>query len=225
MDDDFGGNSELNAMARRLRDLVKLSGGNQKVASIADVPLSTLNTIMAGKSDPRISTLKRIAPALGVHLSELIGDASDSENTVLRTRDAMIHIPLRDVFASAGAGTEVIDETQNGYLAFSRDFVETWGRSLTHVEAIRASGDSMLPTIQHNAIVLIDRAERRLIEGRIFAFRTSDGLRLKRFQRSIDGSALLVSDNRDLYAPERIMPADMPQLSVAGRAFWTGSMI
>jgi len=222
---DFGGNPELDAMARRLRELVKKAGGNQKVADVADVPLSTLNTILAGKTDPRLSTLRKIAPALGVPVSTLIEDASGADNTENRISEDLVLIPMRDVSASAGPGAENGDEPVIGYMQFPEAFVRSWGRSPARVEAIQARGDSMYPTIHDGQWVLIDRADRSLVDGLVYGFRTPDGLRLKRFQKAIDGSPMLVSDNRDLYAVERLSPDDFNQLRVAGRAFLTPRMI
>lgn len=222
---DFGGNPELDAMARRLRELVRKAGGNQKVAETADVPLSTLNTILAGKTDPRLSTLKKIAPALGVAVSTLIEDVSEAKNTENRILEEPVLIPMRDVSASAGPGAENGEEPIIGYLRFPEAFVRSWGRSLVSVEAIQARGDSMYPTIHDGQWVLIDRADCLLADGLVYGFRTPDGLRLKRFQKAIDGTPMLVSDNRDLYAVERLSPSDFNQLRVAGRAFLTPRMI
>jgi phage repressor protein C with HTH and peptisase S24 domain len=221
---DFGGNPELDAMARRLRAIVKKAGGNQRVADVAEVPLSTLNTILAGKSDPRVSTLKRLAPALGLSFGDLANELTPDENTKRRI-DGSIRIPLRDVYASSGPGCEAIDEGITRYISFDPYFVESWGVPPERVEALINRGDSNEPTIRDGAIVLIDRGDRKLREKPIFAFQTPDGIRLKRFQKLIDGSARLVSDNQTLYAPELIGSADLEQLRVVGRAIWTGMEI
>jgi phage repressor protein C with HTH and peptisase S24 domain len=117
------------------------------------------------------------------------------------------------------------DEPIIGHMQFPETFVRSWGRSPTRVEAIQARGDSMYPTIHDGQWVLIDRADRELADGLVYGFRTPDGLRLKRFQKAIDGTPMLVSDNRDLYAPERLSSCDLAQLKVAGRVFLTPRMI
>lgn len=137
----------------------------------------------------------------------------------------LVRIPLRPNFASAGPGAENGDEHPVEYLSFSQAFVEEWRRPSGRVEAIRALGDSMEPTVQNGAIVLIDTSETEPLEGRVYAIQSPWGLRLKRFQRAIDGAVLLVSDNRELYAAEKVSPADLEQMRIAGRAFWTGKMI
>lgn len=219
MGDDFGVNPELGAMARRLRELVKKAGGNQCVAELADVPLSTLNTVLAGKTDPRLSTLRKLAPALGLSVSQLIDEVGRDENTKNRISDDVVLIPMREVCASAGPGIENGDEPISGHMQFPAEIVRSWGRNPAKIEAVQVFGDSMLPTIADRQWVLIDRSEKELSDGNVFAFRTQDGLRLKRFQRSISGAPMLVSDNRELYAPEVLQPSDLEQLRVAGRVF------
>jgi phage repressor protein C with HTH and peptisase S24 domain len=210
------------ALARRLKELVQKHGGNKRVAADSGIPLSTLNTYLAG-TEPKLLVAARLAEHFRIPLEALFDEVPRSQEFI--STGSTIHIPVRDVYASAGPGSEVFDEAPTSFLAFSSEFVDAWDRSLAHVEAIHARGDSMEPTIQDGAVVLIDRAERSLVEGRIFVFRTPDGLRLKRFQRTIDGAALLISDNRERYAPERVSSSDFEQLRVAGRAFWTGRMI
>lgn len=225
MSDDFGEEPELAAMARRLKDLVKKAGGNQRVADAADVPLSTLNTILAGKSDPRVSTLRKLAPALGIPISGLMEIVFDGENTVNQMLDSMVRIPMRNVYASAGPGIENGDEPIIGHLTFPKEIVATWGRNPARIEAVQGHGDSMYPTIADNQWILIDRADRDLVDGRVYGFRTEDGFRVKRFQKRIDGTPMLVSDNRELYAPEPLSKASLRQILVAGRVFLAPRMI
>ncbi len=97
--------------------------------------------------------------------------------------------------------------------------MRSWGCTPKAAEAVQSTGDSMWPTINDGAWVIIDRSQHDLAEGKVFAFRTLEGLRLKRFQTSITGAPMLVSDNRDLYAPEVLTRVDMRQLRVVGRVF------
>lgn len=200
----------------RFSEIVDGLGGQNAAARVIGMAQGGVHRLIKG-GEPSLSTLRLIAEKTGQSLLWLATGQRDVNEAVL--------IPLRDVQASAGAGTEVGDEVSRDYLVFSRSSVTNWGRSTALVEAIRARGDSMEPTIQDGAIVLIDRAETTLTEGRIFAFRTPDGLRLKRFQRAIDGTVMLVSDNRELYTAERINLSDLQAFEVAGRAFWTERLI
>lgn len=168
--------------------------------------------LIAG-GEPTLQTLRLITEKTGQSLLWLATGEEDHSNS--------IHIPLRDVYASAGPGAEAVDETPVRFLSFDPYFVKLWGIPPSRVEALTSRGESMLPTIQDGAVVLVDTGDRKLREKPIFAFRTPDGVRFKRYQRTIDGGALLVSDNRELYAPERVEPADLERFRIAGRAFWT----
>ena len=59
---------------KRLRDLREAAGKSQgELADRADLSRTYLNQLEAGKRDPSLSTLRRLARALGVKLEALIG--------------------------------------------------------------------------------------------------------------------------------------------------------
>lgn len=213
---------EAEALAKRLKLLVRQNGGNAVVSEKTGIKLSTLNSYLAGV-EPKFSAMVKLAEALKIPLSSLVdGDhgVQDHEHSA-----DTVSIPMRDVSASAGPGAENGEEPIIGYMRFPEAYVRSWGRSPARVEAIQARGDSMYPTIQDGQWVLIDRADRTLVDGLVYGFRTPDGLRLKRLQKAIDGTPMLVSDNRELYAVERLSVEDLTQLHVAGRVFLAPRMI
>lgn len=205
-----------NRIAPMLRELAIRHGSNAQAARVWGVPLRTLASYLAVESDPKLSFLEAVAAKENLSLADFFTD--NAEN---RTTDApdMVSIPMRDVCASAGPGAENGDEPISGHMQFPAEIVRSWGRNPAKIEAVQAFGDSMLPTIADRQWVLIDRGEKELSDGLVFAFRTPDGLRLKRFQKSISGAPMLVSDNRELYAAEVLQPSDLEQLRVAGRVF------
>lgn len=162
----------------------------------------------------------RVALGLDVIVEEVAGN----ENTENRISEVVL-IPIRDVYASAGTGAENGDEPIIGHMQFPDAFARSWGRSLSKVEAVQIKGDSMYPTIADGQWTLIDRGDTDLVEGKVYGFRTEDGFRAKRFQRAIDGAPMLVSDNRELYAPEKLSKAYLQRLLVAGRIFLVPRMI
>ena len=205
-----------NGFSARFSQIVDQLGGQNAAARHIGLSQGGVSRLISG-GQPNLQTLRLITEKTGQSLLWLATGQEDNTGA--------IHIPLRDVFGSAGPGAEAIDEAPSRFLSFDPYFVRLWGIPAARVEALTARGDSMLPTIEDGAIVLIDTGDRKLREKPVFAFRTPDGVRFKRFQRTIDGGALLVSDNRDLYAPEKVGPADLEQFRIAGRAFWTPRMI
>lgn len=205
-----------NRIAPMLRDLAIRHGSNARAAKVWDVPLRTLASYLAGESDPKLSFLEVVAAKENLALADFFTDSA--ENRIAASPE-MVSIPMRGVRAAAGPGAENGDEPVVGHMQFPEAMVRSWGCNPHTAEAVQSLGDSMFPTIDDGAWVIIDRSKRDLVEGKVFAFRTPDGLRLKRFQTMISGAPMLVSDNRDLYAPEVLTPGDLQQLRVAGRVF------
>jgi hypothetical protein len=78
---------------------------------------------------------------------------------------------------------------------------------------VRAVGDAMGESITDGQLVLIDR-RRQDIDG-VYLVRIAGAARFKRFQRMIDGSLQVSSDN-PAYAPERIAPGDEGKIEIIG---------
>jgi phage repressor protein C with HTH and peptisase S24 domain len=202
-----------NSIAQKLRDLAARHGSNPRAADSWGIPLRTLASYLAGESSPKLSTLEAIADYEGIEIVQFFSD--NAKNSIAQG----FSVPVRDICASAGAGADNEDEPIIGYMTFPSVVFCSWGRSPENVEAVQVRGDSMWPTISDGQWVLLDRADKRLVDGKVFAFRTAEGLRLKRYQTGINGVPMLVSDNRELYAPELLQPSDLEQLRVAGRVF------
>ena len=62
---------------KALKDKRKLS--NQNISNLADVPLSTVNRIFRGESEPNVNTLAVIVYALGSSLDEVCGFSKKCE--------------------------------------------------------------------------------------------------------------------------------------------------
>lgn len=61
-------------MARRLKALRKTAGMTQEqLAREADMSLGYVARLEIGRHDPKLSTLKKLARALGVPVTELLG--------------------------------------------------------------------------------------------------------------------------------------------------------
>ena len=117
---------------------------------------------------------------------------------------------------AAGAGANAADERVLGSLAFRDDWLKRHGLNTAQCRVIEVIGESMEPTLQHRAMILVDfqRTVRR--HNKIFAVRTDDGPVVKRLQRDEDGWQL-VSDNT------AYKPIPWPDGAVVlGQIMWTG---
>ena len=116
----------------------------------------------------------------------------------------------------AGPGANAADERVLGSLAFRDDWLKRHGLNTAQCRVIEVIGESMEPTLQHRALILVDfqRTVRR--HNKIFAVRTEDGPIVKRLQRTGDGWQL-VSDNT------AYKPVPWPRDAVVlGQVMWTG---
>lgn len=112
------------------------------------------------------------------------------------------------VAGGMGKASENGFEEVDGRYAYRRDWLE---KNKLHPGAcvvIDAEGESMYPSIHDGDTVLINTAQKKLISGRVFAFRTAEGVRIKRLFRQLDGRVRVVSDNPDkiIYPDEYLAP-------------------
>jgi phage repressor protein C with HTH and peptisase S24 domain len=112
-----------------------------------------------------------------------------------------------------------------GGLAFKRDWLASLGVKPENALVIYASGDSMAPTIQDGAVVLLDRSQTEVRNGKTYAFLAEDEVRIKRVFRSLAGVWTLASDNpnKAQHPDEEI--EDPSTLSVIGRCVWQGGAL
>ncbi len=216
-------------------DVYGLTGFSQKlrhvlssndVAAALGVSSSTISRWKNGHTFPDASEIMRISAIVGHPPSWFF---SDAESAILTSspieNDDVTYVPVLDVAAAAGDGVDNHSDEIIAYLPFPLDFLRRRNINPDNVKAIRAYGDSMEPTIPDRALVIIDVTKSDLRDGRIYALRAPDGLRLKRIQRQMDGSVVLISDNKDRYPPEHLAPHDAELIKVVGRAFWTERLI
>ncbi|MFI9652821.1 S24 family peptidase [Guyparkeria halopsychrophila] len=84
----------------------------------------------------------------------------------------------------------------------------------------RVCGESMEPTLYDGDVVLVNTAENdpaHIMDGRVYAIRYGDELRVKRLFRKLDGTLVLRSDNQ-AFEDEEVPPALADEhISIIGR--------
>jgi phage repressor protein C with HTH and peptisase S24 domain len=136
------------------------------------------------------------------------------------SREALI--PIYDVTASAGNGATLVEhELVDDHLSFPPDYLrEITSTASRHLAIIRTKGDSMVPTIAEDDLVMVDTTKRDLSFDGIFVIR-DDGasLLVKRIGRGTRrGHVMVISDN------SRYAPAERPlgDIEVLGKVVWMG---
>jgi phage repressor protein C with HTH and peptisase S24 domain len=139
--------------------------------------------------------------------------------------DAFAFLPHLDAYMSAGNGGPSADaiEVTDKATPFRSDYLRRKGWNPSTHFTMRCKGDSMEPTIQDGAPVVIDTSEdgRRIRSGRIYAIAFDGERLLKRLDRLPGGTLRIRSDNSaPLYAAFEVPEAS---IEVIGRAVWTPS--
>lgn len=140
-------------------------------------------------------------------------------------RDDLVHVPLLDVGASAGAGREVAAEREAMRLGFPRAMLrELAAGAPDRLSMIRVEGRSMEPALGDGDTILVDGgdAAERLRDG-IYVLRLEGGLMVKRLARTPRAKRIdVISDNPD-YPRWDDLP--LAELEIIGRVVWAGRRI
>lgn len=130
-------------------------------------------------------------------------------------------IPFYDVKISAGFGALGIGERvePDSRLAFRYDWLHSRGLNADKLVCVLASGDSMGNTIPDNSTMLVDCSRNNPQDGHIYVIRNSDTLWVKRIQRQIDGTLLLISDN-EAYPPMPLRLEEHSDIQIIGQVVY-----
>ena len=154
---------------------------------------------------------------LAARVSELEDDAARARAA---TREGFTPVSIiRGAGVAAGAGAATDSEYVMGSIAFRDDWLRSHGLTARQCRVIEVIGDSMEPTLENRAVVLVDFERTIRRQHKIFAVRTEGGPVVKRLRRDKAGWQL-VSDNR-LYKP-----VPWPKNAVVrGQIMWTGKTL
>ena len=110
---------------------------------------------------------------------------------------------------------------QEGSYAFRSDFLRRKGNPRRMV-LMRVSGDSMVPEIFDNDLVLLDRGQTDITPGRLYAVGFEDAIYIKRIDK-LPGKVILHSVN-PAYPPLTLdlRGDNAEQFRVIGRVLWSG---
>lgn len=164
------------------------------------------------------SNLQNVADVLEVPAEWLAGEPA----TQVTSRNDHPTIPVFDVSASAGQGITV-----NEYepIAANLAFPENYLRHITsthprNLAIISVTGGSMMPTVAHDDIVMVDTTKKNTSFDGIFVVRVDDLLKVKRVQVDQKSAIVTLRSDNPLY-PDETRPA--LDVEVIGRVVWMGT--
>jgi phage repressor protein C with HTH and peptisase S24 domain len=121
---------------------------------------------------------------------------------------------------AAGIGYEPIIEpdTQGTQASYRLEWFRSERIDPSKCRRFKVRGDSMERTLFDGDTILVNMAETTVIDGKVYAVRMGNELRVKRLRLRVDGSMLIESDNSATY-PTEILTADkIPEtLVIIGR--------
>jgi phage repressor protein C with HTH and peptisase S24 domain len=224
----------METMATRLiRLLDAKNGGNQsEMARYIGVTPQAVQKWMAGVTEPKGKNLQMAAEFLGVTPAELkfggvlpgpSGEISVTSHPMRRADDfvksrviaghpdddlqeGMVQVPESRIEFSAGHGRvnyELVEDEEPATYRLS--WFQKYGINPQKVRRFRVHGDSMVPMLYPRDTILVNTEETNVVDGRLYAIRYGDELRVKYLSRRLDGTLILRSLN-SAYRDEEVPP-------------------
>lgn len=153
-----------------------------------------------------------------------------SEGKVLRPaegdppEEGFVAVRKAKVALSAGGGSLVYEDGLEDVYYFRRKWLNRPADTVVMFDVV---GPSMWPTFRDGGVVLVDLLDRELWDGKVYAVRVGDTVRLKRLKRSegVADGIDVISDNaaidektgKPAYPDETV---DAAELHIIGRVFW-----
>lgn len=222
-------------MAERLAQAIEEAGGIRDAMRATGISDTQLRRYVNALSSPSADRLKRIADFTGKSMVWFTGHgpAISTKPSTLDISDAtcdkngeIVHVPFLEIRAAAGAGAINPEVGQYETVPVPKAFLRERGAHSDRVHFIRASGDSMSPTIDDGSLVLVDRSQKAIVDGRIYVVSMRDEVRIKRLKKSLSGKVTLHSDgDKEIFPDEELDRLEAEQLVVHGRVFWTEKLL
>lgn len=203
---------EMRTVAERLQRLIdSVPGMNPtRLSRETGVPQPTIFRILRGQSlDPDTATLRPLAERFGKTVAQLRGELP--MDLAQEPPGRYYFIPRYEAVAALGRGRFNDDDhiEIEGTYPIPRDLVDSNQWRVEALVVANTEGESMKPTINDGDPVVINLDMTAIVSGKVYAIETaSEGLRLKRLFRQLDGRILVRCDNHDkiTYPDEYLTP-------------------
>lgn len=169
-----------------------------------------------------LSGERRVQPEEAPRVVSFFGN---DQSGIDATHTPVDMVAVYDIHAGAGGGMLVLSEEEASKLEFPRGYLQTITKANPRdLAIIGVKGDSMLPTLADDDIVMLDTSKRDLSYDGLFVIRDNgDGLLVKRIGRaSKAGHVAIISDNRALYHP---VEKSLEDIDVIGKVVWSGGKV
>lgn len=189
-----------------------------EICKIWGMDVSSFSRKKKSNSEIKYKNIEQLEKALGISI--ISGEQL--------TDDDCVDVTVRgNLTASLGAGIEIIDETQTGTFAVSRKLMRDVGASITTTDFVPCEGDSMYPTIEGGALLMVDRSKTEVFDGKIYCVRLNNQLMAKRLQFLPPNKVKVISDNKEKYDPFYVDLSKQLDFDFAiiGEVKWYGTVV
>lgn len=233
-----GANRE--AFTARLQMILRQWPSTDRLARAMGVSPSAFRKWLRGEAEPSRERLIALADAAGVGVAWLArgegpapafppaedgGRGGSAEAAAAPGNGRFLLLPKRPEAAGAGTAQPMPSDTETGTIAFRHDWLRaTLGLEPDHLTMETAVGDSMLPTIRDGDLLLLDTTNRGIGSFGLYVLEIGGERLVKRVQRKLDGSLVLISDN-PTYQPDQVTGAMLQDVTVIGRVVWRGGAL
>ncbi|HGH6027735.1 TPA: S24 family peptidase [Vibrio mimicus] len=200
----------------------------EKLLKLKELTETTTNSELAEKlgiSTKTIYTWKERGkiPEKILLLAKKISNTEKTKIELAETR--MVILTYYDIEASAGNGTLVQMEMPTE-ISFSQDYLmKELHVKPSDVFMMRVSGDSMYPTLQDGALIIVKNMSDFYGDG-VYVFRINEQVMVKRLQFQ-PTKIIFKSDNIHLYEPWEVLHKELEGIDfkILGRVIWGGGKI
>lgn len=214
-------------MATRLTQLLDAkNGGNQsEMARYIGVTPQAVQKWMSGITEPRGRNLELAAEYLGVTPAVLKFGGQEVKGNVVALHpedplpEDVVLVPESRIEFSAGNGRiAIFEEVEDAEPAiYRRSWLRKHGLNPARLRRFPVSGDSQEPMLFHGDTVLVNLDETHIVDGKLYAIRYDNDLRIKYLYRKLDGTLILRSKN-PAYPDEEVPPELANEhISIIGR--------
>jgi phage repressor protein C with HTH and peptisase S24 domain len=234
--------ADRSAFVARLHTILRHWPSADRLARAMGVSPSAFRKWLKGEAEPSRERLVALAEAAQVGIAWLARgegpeprfQATEPSGRRPRSSDTSVpHVnpshflllPRRPDTAAAGAGLPPPPPYTSEYIAFQHE----WLRFVFRVDPENlileiAVGESMQPTIHDGDLLLIDTTDHVVRNFGIYVLEVAGERLVKRVQRKVDGSLVLISDNM-AYQADSVPVERVPDVAVVGRVVWGGGVI
>ncbi|WAT08860.1 LexA family transcriptional regulator [Rouxiella badensis] len=186
--------------SNRLKSIVH-SGSGRDFAKKAGIGYSTFHNYLQAISSPTLENLVLLAKAGGVSVEWLATGKEFTISSSKRHNEKTIEVPFID---------------HKKYLLLDSTIFPAFKGKIENFAAVHVDTDVMDPTFLSGSILLIDRSQQQLIDGKVIVLRKGDSCLFKRVQVISDGYCLS-SDNKK-YNDIMVKESSMSAFEVLGQA-------